>query len=250
MTGSIIYFGDTALGGAAAYLAGLLNHWELQYDYVPSNVVADASLFAAERSLFVLSDYPAAMMDERLQRLLLAQVEQGAGLLMCGGWESFHGQGGDWNGTPIGNALPVEIAAVDDRVNCDRPVLVRRLAEHPAVAGLPWDERPPVIGGYNRVRAKPEASVLLEARQYAARFEGDACVFEPAERDPLLVVGSWGEGRTAALTTDVAPHWVGPLVDWGLQRTSAQTPGAEAVEVGSDYARFLRQLIGWLSRAE
>lgn len=250
MTGSLIYFGDTALGGAAAYLAGILTHAGWRYDYVPSHVAADAALLATERRAFILSDYPAAMFDAAAQRLLLAQVERGAGLLMCGGWESFHGLGGDWNGTPIGEALPVEIANADDRVNCDRPVLVRRLMDHPVVAGLPWKERPPVIGGYNRVRAKSEASVLLEAQQFASRYEGEAFVFEPAERDPLLIVGACGGGRTAALTTDVAPHWVGPLVDWGPRRTSAQAPGAEAVEVGCDYARLLEQLVRWVGGQE
>jgi uncharacterized membrane protein len=218
---------------------------------VPSNTRADEASFDTQRAAFILSDYPATMLGRELQQRLLVQVEQGAGLLMCGGWESFHGCGGDWNVTPVGDALPVEIAAADDRVNCDRPVLVQRVLDHPAVAGLPWDARPPVIGGYNRVRARPAATVLLEARQFAVRREenaADGYVFTPAECDPLLVVGAYGKGRTAAFTTDVAPHWVGPLVDWGRERVTAQAAGAEAVEVGSDYARFLRQLIDWLAR--
>ena len=46
------------------------------------------------------------------------------------------------------------------------------------------------------------------------------------------MVGEFGRGRTAALATDVAPHWVGPLVDWGVPRVAAQAPQANAVEVG------------------
>jgi hypothetical protein len=70
------------------------------------------------------------------------------------------------------------------------------------------------------------------------RFERIGC-------DPLLVVGRWGRGRVAALATDVAPHWVGGLVDWGAGRVAAQAPGAEAVEVGDLYARFVCQLMAW-----
>lgn len=247
MAGSILYLGDTALDNAAAYLAGVLTHFGVAYDYVPSSRSCEPTLLDVQRSCFILSDYPAAMFDIALQRRLLEQVERGAGLLMCGGWESFHGLGGDWDGTPIGDALPVEISSADDRVNCDRPVLVRRMVEHPLAAGLPWDERPPVIGGYNRVTPAAEATVVLEAQPFDVRREGDAYRFTPGGRDPLLVVGTFGRGPTAALMTDVAPHWVGPLVDWGDGRIAAQAPGAEAIEVGDLYARLLHQLAAGLT---
>jgi hypothetical protein len=58
-------------------------------------------------------------------------------------------------------------------------------------------------------------------------------------------VGQWEKGRTAALLTDVAPHWVGPFVDWGRPRVAAQAPEANAIEVGGDYAQFFRQLLEW-----
>jgi uncharacterized membrane protein len=244
-TRPILYLGDTTLDNAAAYLAGVLHHFELTPDYAPSTQAADAALIDARRACFILSDYPAAMLKADLQVRLLRQVEQGAGLLMCGGWESFHGMGGDWDGTPVGDVLPVEIATTDDRVNCDRPVLVRRLAEHPAVTDLPWDERPPVIGGYNRVTPAEGATVVLEAQSFDVRRDGDSFHFTPEQCDPLLVVGQHGNGRVAALMTDVAPHWIGPLVDWGPERIAAQAPGAEAIEVGGCYAQFLHQLVRW-----
>ncbi len=79
---------------------------------------------AGDYGLFILSDFPAANFSEDAQQAVLDRVAKGAGLLMVGGWESFHGAGGDWDGTPIGNVLPVEIAGQDDRRNCDVPVLV------------------------------------------------------------------------------------------------------------------------------
>jgi hypothetical protein len=47
------------------------------------------------------------------------------------------------------------------------------------------------------------------------------------------------------LATDVAPHWVGGLVDWGAQRLAACAPGSVAIEVGSDYAELLARLVRW-----
>ncbi len=248
MANSILYLGDTHLHDAAAYLAGLMHGWGWQFDYVPSHEPASVEMFAVPRALFIVSDYPAARMDAAGQRRLTEQVAGGAGLIMIGGWESFHGLGGDWDGTAVGDALPVLIASEDDRMNCDQPVLVRRLTEHPALTGLPWDSRPPVIGGFNRITAKPNATVLLEAQRFAAQCVGTEFTFAPLDRHPLLVVGELGRGRTAALATDVAPHWVGPLVDWGVPRVSAQAPQANAVEVGGDYATFLRQLLSWVGR--
>lgn len=248
MTHSILYLGDTHLHDAAAYLAGLMHGWGWAFDYVPSHQSATAAMFDVSRTMIIISDYPAARMDASAQRKLVEQVGGGAGLIMIGGWESFHGLGGDWDSTAVGDALPVIIASEDDRMNCDQPVLVRHLAEHPVVNGLPWESRPPVIGGFNKFTAKPEATVLLEAQRFTAVSDGSEFHFTPLDRHPLLVIGEMGRGRTAALATDVAPHWVGPLVDWGVSRVAAQAPQANAVEVGGDYASFLRQLLKWVGR--
>lgn len=248
MANSILYLGDTHLRDAAAYLAGLMHGWGWSFDYVPSHESAPVEMFDPPRALIIISDYPAARMDVAAQHKLIEQVAGGAGLIMIGGWESFHGLGGDWNGTPVGDALPVVIAAEDDRMNCDQPVLVRRLVEHPILAELPWDSRPPVIGGFNRITPKPAATLLLEGQRFAAQCVGSEFSFTSLDRYPLLVIGEHGRGRSAALATDVAPHWVGPLVDWGVPRVSAQAPQANGVEVGGDYARFLRQLLSWVGR--
>ena len=245
MNKSIFYLGDTALDNAAAYLAGVMQHAECLFDYLPSDQRVSVEMLKEARSLYILSDYPSANFTADCQQRLLEHVQSGSGLIMFGGWESFHGLGGDWDGSPIAQALPVEIANSDDRVNCDHPVLLWKKCEHEILANLPWDERPPVIGGFNRVTAKPAATVLLEAKHISVRREGEAFRFETAESDPLLVVGSYGKGRVTTLMTDVAPHWVGPLVDWGDGRVNAQATGAEEIEVGDWYAQFFRQLIDW-----
>lgn len=243
----VLYLGDTSLDTAAAYLAGLMSLWGWKFDYVPSDQPLSDSWLDAGRPLFVVSDYPAARVSSDVQRRIVEQVAAGAGLLMIGGWESFHGLGGEWDGTPVADILPVAVDNRDDRLNCDLPVVVHRVRAHPAVDGLPWDERPPVIGGLNRVVARPEAAVLLEAQQFDVNVRDDVFTFRAAERDVLLVVGQHFRGRTAALMTDVAPHWVGPLVDWGPKRVRAQAQGAPEIEVGSLYAQFLKQLLSWVA---
>jgi uncharacterized membrane protein len=246
----ILYLGDTHLRDAAAYLSGLLSHWGWDFDYLPSDQRPNRSQWQQDYGLFILSDYPAANFGAADHKTLLDRVANGAGLLMIGGWESFHGVGGDWDGTPLGKALPVEISRADDRRNCDRPVLVRQVIEHSITRDLPWGERPPVVGGFNQVRPKPDAQVLLEACIFDAKCTGgEQFTFQLAERHPLLVAGQWKIGRTAALMTDVAPHWVGPLVDWGTPRVAAQAPNANAVEVGGYYAQLLRQLLEWTAGA-
>jgi uncharacterized membrane protein len=78
---------------------------------------------------------------------------------------------------------------------------------------------------------------------------GGDFTFSPGAESPLLVVGEHGRGRTAALATDVAPHWVGGLVDWGDQRVVQQV-GAGFIDVGNWYARFFRNLLVWTGRLE
>jgi putative glutamine amidotransferase len=245
----ILYAGDTSLGGAAAYLAGILTRAGLAFDYVADDEPLSSHLAESEPSLYIISDYPVKNIAPADFATLVAAVRGGVGLLMIGGWESFHGIEGEYPGTPLAEVLPVEMQSTDDRVNSAQPCLVERVADHVIVDGLPFD-RPPGIGGYNRVTAKPGAETILAARHVAVAAEqgGDGAVsyvFTPGEAAPLLVLGLFGNGRTAALATDVAPHWVGGFVDWGDARVTAQAPGAGDIEVGSWYAEFFTRLVRW-----
>jgi len=245
MAGSVLYLGDTSLQGAAGYLAGLLSLWGWSFDYLPSDQALTAADIQAPRQLLILSDYSAKYIHASLQQRLVAQVEQGAGLLMIGGWESFCGETGHWADTPVGQILPVHIAAHDDRTNCPQPALVVQRQNHAILDNLPWNDCPPTIGGLNAFTPKSAAQVLLEVERYHARRQDGQMAFTLQDRFPLLVIGQHSRGRTAALATDVAPHWVGGLVDWGTGRVKAQAPGSWQIEVGNLYAAFLRQLLGW-----
>lgn len=252
MADPILYCGDTSLDSAASYLAGLMTHFGWTFDYVPSPVRLSRELIEKPHALLILSDYPAAQFDPSLQQIALDQVEQGMGLLMIGGWESFHGFGGDWDRTPIGERLPVQISPADDRTNFDQPALLHPTDWQRPLWELPWAERPPTIGGLNRVLARPGSQVLLSVTSFQPQFRdlGTSLNWNETSTFPALVVEERGLSRTAVFASDVAPHWVGGFVDWGSKRVTAQAAGASAIEVGSDYAQFWRRLLSWTGRLD
>lgn len=243
----VLYLGDTTLTTAASYVAGVMSRAGIAFDYLPSDahLTADHLGDLARRRLFIISDYLSSLADPFLQRMMVKRVEQGAGLLMIGGWESFCGKSGHWAGSPISDALPVITSPDDDRINCDQPALPVLVKEHEITRDLPWKDRPPTVGGLNRITPRPGSQVLLELQRFSVKRVTDQFEYKPLDRLPLLVVAQHGQGRTAALACDLAPHWVGGLIDWGSHRVQAQAaPGAD-IEVGSDYARFVEQLIRW-----
>ena len=136
----------------------------------------------------------------------------------------------------------------DDRVNRYSPCVVKRVAHHAILADLPWDN-PPVIGGYNDFQPKDSADLLLTAVSHNLRVVDNGFELVPTGESPLLVAGRFGRGRTVALATDVAPHWVGGLVDWGETRL-VQGVGDRSIEVGNWYGRFFRNLLVWTAGLE
>ena len=147
-------------------------------------------------------------------KLIAAYVADGGGLLMAGGYFSFQGIHGAarFRRTPIEAVLPVTMLGADDRVEEPEGFQVHLDApDHPLVADLPtpW---PPLLG-LNEVVARPDATLVASADGY-----------------PLLVLGRHGEGRSAAWTSDIGPHWCSPaFVAW------------------EGYARLWPRLVAWLA---
>jgi uncharacterized membrane protein len=134
-------------------------------------------------------------------------------LVMCGGYYSFQGinAGAFYHRSPVEEVLPVRISPYDDRVEVPEGATCEVLEpDHPILAGIEGEW--PILLGYNRVEADPEAEVLARV-----------------EQDPLLLVSEPGSGRALAWTSDIAPHWCPePFTTW------------------EGYERLWNQAVSWL----
>ena len=144
-------------------------------------------------------------------------VKAGGGLLMVGGYLTFGGIEGKarYAGSPVEEALPVTLQPGDDRVENPAGALPAIQAlDHSIVVGLPADW--PALLGYNQVSAKPEAELVVSV-----------------DEDPLVVVGEFGDGRSAVFTSDCGPHWCPPpFMAW------------------DGYAPMWDNIVRWLAREE
>ena len=146
-------------------------------------------------------------------KLMKEYVANGGGLAMIGGYLTFQGidAKGQWSATAVEEALPVNISTTDDRQEVPEgfePTV--RKKGHPILEGIP--EQWPWFLGYNKLREKDDADVLLEH-----------------EGDPFLAVRTFGKGRTGAFASDCAPHW-----------------GSHAFVEWEYYQKFWFQFIQWL----
>ncbi|WP_455365081.1 glutamine amidotransferase, partial [[Eubacterium] cellulosolvens] len=191
----------------------------------------------------ILSDAPSRFLGKKRMKVIQGCVEEGTGLGMIGGWESFTGLEGGYKNTPIEEALPVECSSEDDRRNVSGGLKIIKKGDHPILEGLPWTDTPTVCG-YNLVAPKDSAFPLLTLKEIISSGTERVEKLGLSDReDPLLVVGEYKKGRTLAFTTDIAPHWVGGLVDWGDIRVRCL-----GAEIGNLYVRFLGQMLFWLGK--
>jgi uncharacterized membrane protein len=190
----------------------------------------------------VISDAPAKELSTEKMELLKKYVEEGRGLGMIGGWWSFTGSNGNWGKTPVEEVLPVKCLPRDDRINDPNGFKIIKKKEHVILKGLPWED-PPTVCGYNEVVPKANAEILLTLRRIESIGKGRVEGVKLAEKEhPLLVVGKHGKGRTLAFTTDLSPHWVGGMVDWGKERKVVNE-----TELGNLYLNFGCQILKWLA---
>ncbi|MEO7242537.1 MAG: glutamine amidotransferase [Variovorax sp.] len=131
-------------------------------------------------------------------KLLRDYVLRGGGLIMVGGYYSFQGINGAarFRNTPVEQVLPVSIHPFDDRLELPEGIVPQRSVGadgHDILKGVAGAF--PYLLGINEVVVKDGATELLALPQE----EGG---------HPLLVVHQAGEGRSAAWTTDIGPHWL------------------------------------------
>ncbi len=142
-------------------------------------------------------------------------VQEGGAFLMIGGFMSFTGIDGKarYGMTAIADILPVRLLPYDDRIETSEGA-VPEISEpsHPVFRGI--DGEWPYFIGYNRTLEDPARGRVL------ARIKGD----------PFIAVGDFGKGKSAAFTSDCAPHWGSPrFLAW------------------AHYARLWQNLAGWLT---
>ncbi|PIQ85819.1 MAG: hypothetical protein COV74_07325 [Candidatus Omnitrophica bacterium CG11_big_fil_rev_8_21_14_0_20_45_26] len=230
----ILYLGDGPLNGAACYLYGVLKHAGHKMTHVPPDRRLSRKMAEKPFDLIILSDYAHANLSRAVESAIEAQVTSGTALWMIGGWASFTGLWGKYHGTMIEKMLPVRCLTHDDRMNLGSGARLLQAKRHPLLKGLALSPAP-FVAGYNRVIPKPKSQVILKLRENAS-----------GKRNPLLVLGHFGKGKTAAWTSDVAPHWCGGLVDWGCRRVKIKIGPGIKIEVGNDYVKFISQLTRWL----
>jgi hypothetical protein len=182
--------------------------------------------------VFLIGDVPASAFGSELLKQLAARVDEGAGLLMTGGYQSF-GPGG-YARTPLAEKLPVAMAASEIQNDAEIAVDLHHfdaLQMLPTDAGLNhfimrldspenknrerWAALAPLEGA-NKLRAKnPLVQILAQSETGV----------------PLLFSHETGAARVMAFAADSTYLW--PLAG-----------------EGAAHERFWRQVILWLARKE
>lgn len=239
----ILFCGDDDIDMAAIYLAAIIHAEGYDMDYIPSALTFPQNINISAYDLIILSDYPREQIkDEQLEEIA-DFTKEGGSLLMIGGWESFTGLNIEYKNSPLEDILPVKLKEKDDRRNYDQGIaVIPSNPYHPVCKGLDW-QRPAVIGGYNDIEAKEDADCILCGRKILISAKKDELSTDVDEtKIPLLVLGTAGEGKTAALAFDLAPHWVGGFVDWGTSRKHVDFEKG-FIEVGDQYYKFVSNLL-------
>ena len=240
---NILYAGDSPAGGPANYLLGILKHSRAKVSHFPPGESLPEQIANRKFDAFIFSDFSHKDLSLDLERALCRQIVDGAGLLMVGGWGSFSGPLGGWGGSQVESLLPVACANQDDRLNFPQGAFCRKVADHAILQNLDWSGGPAILG-INQVTVKKEGKILLELQP--VQRKGSRCSLSP-QTFPLLVIQTNDSLRSAALTTDVAPHWCGGLVDWGEKPIRLAVNERIHIEVGNYYVRFVKQLIDWVA---
>jgi uncharacterized membrane protein len=232
------FFTSEYVEGAQVFLGALRDRGHT-VTYVPAHEIASRLPATAEGlesyDVVVISDVGAnsfQLTPETFARsvpspdrteLLRAYVERGGGLLMVGGYLTFTGIDAKarWGRTPLASRAAGRSA---------RPGRPRGTARRGRAAG-----RRPARGGR---RAGRDLAGSARAQRGDGTGRGGAA---RRVRGPSAAgVGGYGAGRSAAFTSDLAPHWAPPaFLDWKgypelwdrLVRWLARTPVGEEAPV-------------------
>jgi uncharacterized membrane protein len=209
------FFSSSLYSTGGDFLISALQKHGVQVKHLPSHEAAKDFPFELEKlqlfDVVILSDVGANTLllppetfvegkrvPNRLE-LIKRYVWQGGGLVMAGGYLSFQGIYGTarYHRSPVEDVLPVALLPVDDRIEKPEgvnPKVIDRT--HFITEGI--DAEWPFLLGFNEVTVKQGSELLVEVQDH-----------------PLLVIGSFGKGRSVAWTSDVGPHWCPKeFVEW------------------------------------
>jgi uncharacterized membrane protein len=204
---------------------------DLDYNWLDARKKAEWPIEASEifqKQLYdvtLLADVHSQALGDESGKFLAERINQGMGLMMLGGVNSFGG--GGYGKNPLGEALPVRLSATDERaVNASldevlhykKDILVSQVSPHFVTrieqAGVSWQELP-AFQGANRLIPTGIGELLIQ---------GDG-------GESILVAGQYGSGRTLAFAGDSTYRWY--------------RRGFEEF-----HQRFWRQSILWLARKD
>lgn len=182
---------------------------------------------------FILGDLDASALGDAQLQLLSERVAEGAGLVTLGGYHAY--EPGGYATSPLAEVLPIKLDTsipralvvgsdsliADDSnpgqvtneiaIQIAKPHLLTRLLGDDDTRT--WSSLPPQLGAnrFTHPKIAPGVEVLLES----------------PDKNPLLVIGEYGRGRTAAIAFDSTWRW------WPAGQNEI-------------HRRFWRQLMLWL----
>ena len=142
--------------------------------------------------------------------------EDGFGLVMVGGIESFGGSTNypSWTGTTVADALPVEFGDTGTSSPSGPLRLQVALPDNELMRSLPWKSTP-AFSGLNIVRLKEGASELASAASAVKQY-------------PLMADWIYEKGRSFAFTPDWTPGWGADFSLWEYYLDAASNMGVYA----------------------
>lgn len=173
----------------------------------------------------------ASLTSEQLDWLEGWVANRGGGLALLGGPKAF-GQG-NWGETPLAPILPVDFS--NERWDENAEIVAGPLEEmirHPVWALVSAREQNESI-----LKAMPAARGLHLGMKAKAGMSILSAPMVNSLREPLLVAGEYGKGRTLAAGFPIASPWAENLMTkWGGGTTQY-------------YGKFLRNIVYWLSES-
>lgn len=150
------------------------------------------------QDVVILSDSTLlAFRSDHLDWFARSVEEEGLGLMMAGGHESFHM--GGWQNTVVADILPVD--CLQDTTGSGFAEILDH--ENEFIESIPWEGLRLIgFGGSNLVRKKEWAKELANLK------------VTMGEDNPMMVVGDVGRGRSFAFTPDWTFGWGEAFSHW------------------------------------